>query len=300
MSETLTHEQWLEFEISLDEEYVSKHVESTDPVERAQVERRRRDADAKRAELATVREAPHLALRLTGRAIETNNAPISLVKDLVSRLEVMAEEFGAELLVAPSSPGSHVIELAGPRERSLFLDGSEYDTDVPFGALARSLVDLAPKPNNRSEEEWEQSIQESAVELTDAALAAVRGLVDTLAKSHVNLDIRLTGRAGSAEASLSDKSSAFVHRVLNDVQREVQRVSLDGVLDGFTRGTGRFEITTTSGLMAGRVPRALRSAADGIEIGSPVVAEIDQTTTTLKSGGTRVSFRLVSLHRADR
>lgn len=297
MSETLTHEQWLEFEISLDEQYAEQHAESADPVERAQAERRRRDAEVKKAELAAARSTPHLALRLTGRPIETNNAPISLVKELVSRLETMADEFGAEVLIAPAAPGSHVIELTGPQERSLFEDGSAYDTDAPFGAFARSLIDLARKPNSRSDEEWEQSIQESVAELTDAAMAAARGLVDTLSKSHVNLGIRLTGRAGSAEASLSDASSAFVHRVLNDVRREVRRVQVQGILDGFTRGTGRFEISTRSGLVAGRVPRSLRSAADGIEIGHEVTAEIDKTTTTLKSGGTRVSHRLVSLER---
>ena len=299
MSETLTHEQWLEFEISLDEEYVSKHAESTDPVERAQAERRRRDAEAKKAELSAVRGAPLLALRLTGREIEGHNAPIAVVKEVISRVETMAEEFGTEVLVGIAAPGSHIIELTGPQETTLFQDGSVYDTDALFGALARSLVDLAPKPNTHSDEEWEQSIQESVAELTDLAMGAARGLVDMLAKHHVNLDIRLTGRAGSAEASLTDKSSAFVHRVLSDVQREVRRDVVLGMLDGFMRGTGRFEITTASGRIAGRVPTALRSAADGIEIGSQVVAEIDMTTTTLKSGGTRTSYRLVSLDRAE-
>ncbi|MCB0967505.1 MAG: hypothetical protein KDB37_11775 [Ilumatobacter sp.] len=294
MTASMSRADWLAEEIRADREYALRCAESDDPIERVQASRRSREADAKQAELEALADGAHLSLRLTGRGIRHHSAPLAVVKGLIQQIETLADEFGADMLVAPAAAGSHVIEVTAAHEPSLFEDDARFDPQVAFTDAAHVLLALAPPPLGDSER-WEASVEQVASELSPAALLAARHFVEVLADHHVTVDLGLRSRRSAGRAHLTDEGAAFVRRVLSNVERDVELVEYSGVLSGFTKGSGRFEIEVDGDEVSGRVPKSLRTAADGVPIGSRVVVSVEKVTTTLRSGSIREHLRLVDI-----
>lgn len=298
MTASMSRADWLADEISADREYAVRCAESDDPIERAQASRRRRDADSKQAELEALADGAHLSLRLTGHGIRHHSAPLAVVKGLMQQIETIADEFGADMLIAPAAAGSHVIEVTSSYEPSLFEDDPRFDPQVAFTDAARVLLDLASPPFGDSER-WEASVEQLASDLSPAALLATRHFVEVLADHHVTVDLDLRSRRTGGRAHLTDEGAAFVRRVLSNVERVVEPAQYTGVLSGFTRGSGRFEIEVDGDELSGRVPKSLRGAADGVPIGSRVVVSVEKVTTTLRSGALRDHLRLVDINQIN-
>jgi hypothetical protein len=294
---TMPQANWMLSEIADEEEFARRFANSDDPVQRAQAERAVRSAERMREALNALSVGARVSLRLTGRSIENHNAPIEAVAGLIGRLRDLASDFGADVLVAPASPGSHIIELTGPAERSLFEhERYDLDPDTPMADLARVLLDLA-SPHVPDEDAWATRLEHNASELSQQSLLATKGIVEVLTQHHLTVEVELASRHRSGRARISELDAAFVHRILSDVDRVETRETIEGALVGFTEGSGRFEIRpeNSAELVTGRVPAALRRAARGIRIDSRVRGEIDLVETRLRSGATRIHRRLVSI-----
>lgn len=296
MTASMRRVDWLAEEIRADHEYGDRFQHSDDPVERSQAERRLREAADKQIELQQLSGGARFSLRLTGSRIESNRAPVAVVKGIAQQLETLAEEFGAEMLVAPAASGSHIIEVTGSPQASLFPDDPLYDPDEAFAAAANVLVGLSPPRGDQ--QRWEGDVEQVASDLSPAALLAARHFVEVLSDYHLNVDMELQRRSGQSRVRLTTEGATFVRSVLSNVARDVEAVRHVGVLSGFTKGSGRFEIEVDGVEMSGRVPKALRSAAEGIPFGSRVVVTAERVTTTLRSGAVREHLRLTSIDAA--
>lgn len=293
MTAAMSRVTWLAGEIRADREYGDRYHDSDDPVERAQAVRRLREADDKEQELHRLSRGALFSLRLTGKPIEGNLAPIAVIKAITQQLENLADDFGAEILVAPAAAGSHIIELSSSPQGSLFPSDPTYDPDEAFAAAAGVLVGLSAP--NGDQQRWEGAVEQVASDLSPAALLAARRFVEVLSDYHLNVDMQLQRQNRQSQVRLTSQDATFVRTVLSNVVRNIEEVRYVGVLNGFTKGTGRFEIEVDGAELAGRVPKVLRSSADGIPFGSRVVVTAERIVTTLRSGAVREYLRLMSI-----
>jgi hypothetical protein len=290
MAETITREAWLRLELEAAETYLARFGDSADPVDQAQVTRRRSEAAAFREELAQLGGRSSVRFRLAGHGIEGNNAPVDLVKEIVHRYGQIADEHGAGVLVAPASSGSHVIEFVAPAQTPL----PTFDT---FAEAADAVIGFSPD-TLASGESLEQHALIHAADLTTATLLAVSRLVAALAKHRVDAVVDLESPARKAQVTFRRQAANDLDRILRDLHQVTVELEVRGLLRGFTALGGQFEIEADRAYR-GRVPKALRAAASGIPLGSEVRALIEQITTTLQSGDHRVRFRLKSIESGD-
>jgi hypothetical protein len=293
MTASMSRVDWLAEEIRADREYGDRFENSDDPVERAQAVRRLREAVDKERELHRLSGGAQFSLRLTGTPIEGNLAPIAVVKAITQQLENLADDFGAEMLVAPAAAGSHIIEVTSSPQGSLFPADPQFDPDEAFAAAAGVLVALSAPGGDQ--QRWEGTVEQVASDLSPAALLAARRFVEVLSDHHLNVDMQLQRQNRQSNVRLTSQDATFVRTVLSNVERNIEEVQYVGVLNGFTKGTGRFEIEVDGDEIAGRVPKSLRSAAEGIPFGSRVVITAERVVTTLRSGAVREHLRLISI-----
>lgn len=288
----MTREQWLEFELRLDGEalgHSSTGQESDETV--AELARLHRDVAAKEAELAVVRGGQRFAIRLSGGTIQGQDAPVSVVRTMVSRFAEVADEFDAEALVSPSLAGSHVIVFRGPAQMEL--------VDSPtFVEAAEALMTLAPQtfPVGGAPE---AVIRERAAGYSTKALKALHSMVSTLATNRINANLELSAAGRSGVVTISESFAAYLDLQLGQIDRSSAEVVVRGELRGFTEGSGRFEIFDGTQMITGRVPKSRRQAGAGIPLRAEVMARIEVVTTTLAGGIEREYRRLLSIERVD-
>lgn len=208
MAETITREAWLRLELEAARDYVARFGDSSNPIEQAQVSRRLREAQVIEDELGRLSGATVITFRLVGPAIEGNNAPPELVKEII------------QTLVGPSQ--------------------LELPTFNTFAEAASAVIDLSPDVVQAGESLEDHALAHSAG-LTAATLAALRQMMGTMSRY----------------------------------------------------------LETADRVYKGRVPKAMRAAADGIPLGSAVHAEIEEITATFQSGDRRVRYRLKTIAGAD-
>ena len=289
MAETITRAAWLRLELEAAEDFLLRHADSADPIEQAQVTRRRREAAAHREELSRLDGSSMISIRLSGAGIEGSNAPVEAVKEIVQRYGQIADEYGTDVLVAPAESGSHVIRLVASAQGQL----PSFDT---FAEAADAVIGLSPD-TLRSGESLEEHAFGHAADLTTGTLRAVRHIVAVLARLRIDAEFDLVAPGRGARVRIRRDAANDLDRILGDLEQETVDLRVDGVMRGFTSLGGQFEIEADR-LYKGRVPNALRGAGNGIPLGSTVRAVIEQITTTFQSGEHRVRYRLKAIESA--
>lgn len=289
MSDTIPQTAWLAEEIKLAEEYLARHEADDDPVHLAAIGARQRELDVLRRQLARL-ESPtqELDIKLAGGQVRGHDAPIDLVRQVMQRYAEIATEFDAEALVSPATPGSHVIHVVGPTQGQLAVPGAD-----TFAEAAAALMELSPDAMPRGAVLSEHA-RTRAEEFTPKTLIAVRELMNTLSSFGVSADLDLVSPTRTAHVSFRRDVAQELTRVLADLQNESEILTVVGVLRGFMEFGLTFEIEGDQ-LYKGRVPAALREAAEGIRIGADVAARIEKITSTRPSGDERVRYRLRSI-----
>jgi len=290
MADDMTREHWLAFEIELAEEFIRRNADRPDPIYQSQVAGRRRELERHRAELESIAAGPALEFHLAGKGIEGHNAPLDVVRSVVQRYGEIADEFGADVLVAPAAPGSHTIRIVAPRQQRL----GEFDT---FADAALAMIDLSPDAVDR-DETLEQHTLDRAADFTSRTLKSIASLLKVLATNGIDVELDLTSTERSAHVRIGRDHANTLVRILEDVDQQVRDVAVDGTLSGFTLHSGRFEIDTATRSYHGTVPKARRAAAQGIAFGSQVHAVLEEITAQLSSGELRVRYRLKQIERA--
>ena len=287
MADTITREAWLRLELEAARDYVARFGDSADPIEQAQVSRRGREAKVLEDELGRRGGAPVVTFRLVGPAIEGSNAPPELVKEVIQRYDQIATEYGTEILVAPARAGSHVITLVGPLQMEL-------PTFNTFAEAAEAVIGLSPDMVQAGQSLEDHALSHAA-DLTAATLGALRQLMGALARHRIDAEIELETQERSASVRIRRDAAIALDGMLKDVAQHTVPRHVQGVMRGFTALAGQFEIEAPDRVYRGRVPKAMRAAADGIPLGSAVQAEIEEITTTFQSGDQRVRYRLKSI-----
>ncbi len=291
MAETITREAWLRLELEAARDYVARFRDSSDPIEQAQVSRRLREAQLIEDELGQLLGPAVVTFRLMGPAVEGNNAPPELVKEIIQRYDQIATEYGTEVLVAPAHAASHVITLVGPSQLEL-------PTFNTFAEAASAVIDLSPDVVQAGESLEDHALVHSA-DLTAATLAALRQMIGAMSRYRIDTEIQLDTQERSASVWFRRDAAIALDRFLKDLAEHTSLLQVDGVMRGFTARGGQFEIETADRVFKGRVPKAMRAAADGIALGTAVHAEIEEITATFQSGDQRVRYRLKTIAGAD-
>jgi hypothetical protein len=213
------------------------------------------------------------------------------VKEIIHRYDQIATEYGTEILVAPARAGSHVITLVGPLQQQL-------PTFNTFAEAAEAVIGLSPDMVQAGQSLEDHTLSHAA-DLTAATLGAVRQLMGALSRLKVDAAIELSTGERSASVRIQREAAGAIDRLLKDVEQQSVLLRLEGVIRGFTALAGQFEIEVSNRVYRGTVPTAMRAAADGIPLGSAVQAEIEEITTTFRSGDQRVRYRLQSISGLD-
>lgn len=287
---TMTREQWLEFELRLDRDAL-RTMGPNELAPSATVARLQRDVEAKEAELTLLRGSQRFSIRLSGGTIQGHDAPVSVVRTMVSRFAEVADEFDAEAFVSPATAGSHVIVFSGPPQLELVESST-------FVEAAESLMTFAPQ-TYPSGIEPDVVIRERAAEFSTKALKALHSIVGTLAQNRINASLELAANGHSGTVEISEGFAAYLDVQLGQIERSSRERIVQGELRGFTEGSGRFEIHDGTSMITGRVPKNLRGAGAGIPLRASVKARIEVVSTLLAGGVEREHRRLVSIERVD-
>jgi len=293
MNETITRAQWLREEIEDAQRYIALPHTDGDPVAQAQVNRRARELVELRRELARIESGERrTSIHLEGTGIIGNDAPLALVDTIVHRYGQIANEYSADVLIAPSATGSHVINIVGPAQDQFPLDAPD-----PFAEAALALISMSPEMLGRGKV-LEERAREAAALLSNPTFVAIREMMNAISVHNVDAEIDMVSRGRTSKVRIRRQDAQDIETIMRNLSRTVDEVVVEGILRGFTEGSGRFEIESDRPL-AGRVPLELRSAAEGIALGDRVRAKLEQVTTTLPSGDDRVIYRLRSIEQID-
>lgn len=227
-------------------------------------------------------------VRLSGRPVHGSNAEIDVVTAVVRQLSEIADEYGAEALIAPSRAGSHIISVVTPDQLELIEPGAA------FADAMSTIVSLGERVGSS---EFEPHVLAVAADYSPGTLRAVKGLMGTLAERGANAEFTLTSPARTARVVITAAMANNIHRTLDALNQDTVERILIGDLMGFTEFAGRFEIQVPGEAepYRGHVPKALRATARGIPLGSPVTAVVEEITIRLPSGDHRVRYRLRSV-----
>lgn len=295
MADTMRREAWLRAELEYEHETLERLEGLADP---DHVDQAQRFATIERigsleGELLELGGPTTLLMRLSGGRIEGHNAPIDAVRTFYDQVAKLADDYETEVLVAPPSPGSHVLKFVTPAQLELDLDTPT--SEQGFLELADAVLGFSPditRDNDGS------ATVRRAADLSPDAVRAVRRMLQALVAARANLEMTLTADSVRRRATISAEAASFLDLHLSMIDRNIDTETITGRLEGWTKGSGTFELDVAGEIIRGRVPKAVRSQGLGLTIGSQVRATIDIITTERPGMPNVVSRRLKSIEAA--
>lgn len=285
MAETISREAWLQQELAIETSIYERAAASSDPDDIRVAELAARRVQLIQGELADLLGPVTWSMRLTGGRILAHSAPIEAVRALYDQVDVLADDFEAEVLVAPSVPGSHVLKFEPAHQLEMV------EPNRSFKDLAETVIAFSPQVTPDTDG---SAVAERAAELSPVAVRAVQNMMKALAASNLNVEMSLTGDSRTIKARITHGEASLLDLWLSKMSRTTTVDTVEGRLDGWTRGSGTFEIVVAGETIRGRVPARVRAQGVGLRIGDQVRAEIETTITSRPTGPGR-KLRLQSI-----